>query len=90
MIDWGVDTPPQPERVELRTFDQALDWGDAWMRSHARLQNEYDRLSWRCEYYESLLRHLDPYLPRWLQDDEQRAANEALYETLANSRKDVL
>ncbi len=90
-INWDADPEPPrsaPERVEIRTLEQALAWGDSWVRAHHRVQNAYDDAMWRVEYYESLLRHLDPFLPRWLQNPEQRAANEDLYATLADSRRD--
>ncbi len=92
-VDWDADPKPLRQRLEqreVRTFDQALAWGDEWVSAHHRLQNAYDDLAYRVEYLESLLDHLDPFLPRWLQNQERRAANEALYETLADSRRDEL
>lgn len=94
-VDWDADPKPEmpehakpPEMVEIRTFEQALAWGDDWKRAFYRLESQYCSTVWRLEYLESLVAYLDPYLPRWLQDEKLRAANEPLYQTLADSRRD--
>ena len=92
-VDWEADPAParyKPERVEIRTFDQALAWGDGWVRAHHLLQNAYDDMAWERDYYRGLLGYLDPFLPRWLQDEKLRAANEEIYAVLAESRGDTL
>ncbi len=88
-----VVTPPQrepePARVELRGFDDALSWGDAWVRYARQLEVHSENLEWEIDYYRTLLRRLDPFLPRFLQDEKLRAANEPIYTAIAAQQRDT-
>ena len=78
--------------MDLRAAEKRLgQWIEAYdelHRDHMRLHQRLDRELGIRDYYESLLRYLDPFLPRWLQDQKQRAANEEIYQALAGSRDD--
>ncbi len=78
-------------RQDLHAADKCLgEWIEAYETLHhdyLRLQIRRDHELWLREYYESLLKYLDPYLPRWLQT-ERHADNELLYVQLAQYRAD--
>lgn len=57
---------------ELRTLEEAVDLLDEWRRHATRLDAEIARMRWRIEYLESLLEHLDPFLPQMMQNPELR------------------
>lgn len=73
------------ETVEITTIQQALDWGDEWRRAYLRLELKLQHEQDRTSYYEALLRYLDPFLPRWLQDKYARAENSDLYRVIENA-----
>lgn len=85
-IDW--DEAPKRERtvyVDVSTHSAALDLLDWWIRSHRRLEVAHSKALFEIDYYRSLLTHLDPYLPAFLQDADRRAANADLYRVIAES-----
>lgn len=83
------------EVVEVRTVQDALRLLDQWEQAYAELRTDYAR-AWNelekakveIDNLEALRRHLDPYLPRWLQDEAAREAAPVLYEQLAQYRRD--
>ncbi len=81
-------------RKELYESDKCLG---EWQQSYDDLLRDFRRLELKTSHLQDdvdnanfLLRHLDPFLPHWLQNKEQRAANEMLYENLKDSRRDIL
>jgi hypothetical protein len=78
--------------ADVRAYAKNLgEWQEAYdelHRVHLRMSLKLDHELFIRDYYESLLRYLDPFLPRWLQDEKQRAANEEIYANLADHRRD--
>lgn len=64
------------ELTEIEAEHQALQ------DKHRRLQTEFERQETRLVIAATLRRHLDPFLPEDLQDQEQRAAMPAVYENV--------
>lgn len=79
-------------RADLYATDKCLgEWQAAYddlLRAFRRLEVAYGHEKDIVDYYESLTKHLDPFLPAWLQSPDLRAGKELLYEQLAPYRAD--
>lgn len=83
----------QVER-ELRTLEDACRLIDEWEAAYRELEREFRRLEHRCqdaefwaEQHEFMRRHLDPFLPDAMQDQNARAADPKLYAAIATLRQ---
>ena len=85
-------TPWDEPTRDIRTLAEAAALLDEWIAAYRELRSEYLRTHERCwkaeadlKSAEFLLRHLDPFLPPWLQDSKAREAEPAIYAALANA-----
>lgn len=79
----------------IRTVNDALRWGDEWIAAHEALLKEFRRLELKLrdaqldlESALFLRRHLDPFLPEWLQDETTR--NDPMLATLAKRMEEAM
>jgi len=78
-------------KADFYATDKCLgEWQAAYddlLRAFRRLEVAYGHAKDDADNANSLLKHLDPFLPRWLQT-HRRAEDELLYEQLAGCRAD--
>lgn len=83
----------RPELRELCTLEQACDLIDDWIAAYNELRREFVRMEHRAQDAEFradqrmfLLRHLDPFLPDQMQDEQALSADPKVYAALAPLR----
>ena len=74
-------------RAHLHAADKCLgEWQQAYddlLREFRRLEVKRDAIEWELDSANFLLRHLDPFLPLFLQDQQRRIAEADLYANVA-------
>lgn len=99
MIDW--DKPSEPDfvpgnvrMVDIYTIRDAMRLLDEWIKAyedlrteHARLWHKYEKLLFDAEMDYNFRRHLDPFLPDHLQNEEWREKEPGVYAALKEHRK---
>jgi hypothetical protein len=75
---------------ELTSIEDAVALLDEWTAAYNELLRKFRRLEVRCHHAEDevksqafLLKHLDPFLPRNMQDAKARAAEPRVYDAIA-------